>query len=69
VSDYVLHPDAEADLDEIWEFIANNILDTSDQVIADSFEAIATLAVSPSQGPRRPDLTTAQLLSWRVHDF
>jgi toxin ParE1/3/4 len=69
VSDYALHPDAADDIDDIWEFVANESLDAADHVVTDIFEAIATLAVSPGQGHRRPDLTTAPLLFWRVHDF
>ena len=35
MSGYALHPDAFADLDEIWDYIAADNLDAADRVIAD----------------------------------
>ena len=61
MSDYVLHPDAFADLDDIWEYIAEDNLDAADRVLADIHAVLRTLAASPHIGHRRPDLTARPL--------
>jgi plasmid stabilization system protein ParE len=61
MSDYVLHPDAFADLDEIWEYIAEDTLEAADRVLADIHAVLRTLAASPHIGHRRPDLTARPL--------
>ena len=61
MSGYALHPDAFADLDEIWEYIAQNNVDAADRVLADIHSTLTTLAESPQIGHRRPDLTTRPL--------
>ena len=61
MSGYAFHPDAFADLDEIWEYIAQNNLDAADRVLADIQSTLTTLAGSPQIGHRRPDLTTGPL--------
>jgi plasmid stabilization system protein ParE len=58
MSGYAFHPDAFADLDEIWEYIAQDNVDAADRVLADIHSTRTTLAGSPQIGHRRPDLTT-----------
>jgi len=55
------HPDAFADLDEIWEYIANDNIDAADRVVADIHSTLTLLSGSPQIGHRRPDLTTRPL--------
>jgi plasmid stabilization system protein ParE len=43
---YAFHPDAFADLDEIWEYIAQNNVDAADRVLADIHSTLTTLAGS-----------------------
>ena len=69
MSDYALHPEALADIDEIWEYIARDSLDAADRAVETIFETIARLAASPQQGHPRPDLTSAPLLFWRVYSY
>jgi antitoxin ParD1/3/4/toxin ParE1/3/4 len=69
VSDYALHPEALADIDEIWEYIASDSLDAADRASETIFENIARLAATPQQGHPRPDLTSAPLLFWRVYSY
>ena len=38
MSGYAFHPDAFADLDEIWEYIAQDNVDAADRVLADPFD-------------------------------
>jgi plasmid stabilization system protein ParE len=55
---FVLHPDAYADLDEIWEFIADFSEEAADRVREEIYEAIKRLVSFPNQGHRRPDLSS-----------
>jgi plasmid stabilization system protein ParE len=54
MSGYVLHPEALLDLDEIWEFIAQDDIDAADRVLADFLDTIRALVHFPQQGTRRP---------------
>jgi plasmid stabilization system protein ParE len=58
MSGYAFHPDAFADLDEIWEYIAEDNIDAADRVLADIHAVFRTLAASPHIGQRRPDRST-----------
>jgi len=68
MSGYALHPEAFADIDEIWEYIADNNIDAADRVVADIFAALRTLVASPHIGHRRPDLTARPLRFHVVRD-
>lgn len=68
MSGYAFHPEAYADLDEIWEYIAENSIDAADRVVADIHSTLTTLALSPQIGHRRPDLTLRPLRFHPVHD-
>jgi hypothetical protein len=46
---YALHPDAFADLDEIWDYIAQDNIDAADRVLAGSV---------PPSAPLRPHRTS-----------
>ena len=61
MSGYAFHPDAFGDLNEIWEFIAQDNIDAADRVLADIHSTLTMFAGSPQIGNRRPDLTTRPL--------
>ena len=67
MSAFALHPEAYADLDEIWEYIADDNLAAADRVLEEIFRTIRSLADFPHQGHKRPDLTSRPLLfhAWR----
>lgn len=69
MSGYILHPQAYADLDEIWEFIAEDSLDGADRVREEIYQAIRALVPFPHQGHRRTDLTSRPLRFRRVRDY
>jgi plasmid stabilization system protein ParE len=69
MSGYAFHPDAFSDLDEIWEYIAQNNVDAADRVLADIHSTLATLAGSPQVGHRRPDLTMRPLRFHVVREY
>jgi plasmid stabilization system protein ParE len=68
MSGYVFHPEASTDLDEIWEYIAEDNIDAVDGILADVYSTLTTLAASPHIGHRRPDLTTRPLRFHVVRD-
>jgi toxin ParE1/3/4 len=69
MSGFVLHPDALADLDEIWEFIAADNLSAADGVLEEIYEAIRALVPFPQVGHARTDLTSRPLRFHSVRDF
>lgn len=69
MTEYAFHPEAFADLDEIWEYIAEDNIDAADRVITEVFEAIRKLVPFPERGHRRPDLTSRPLRFIRVYDY
>ncbi len=69
MSAFVLHPEAYADLDEIWEYIADDNLDAADRVLEEIFRTIRVLVAFPHQGHKRPDLTSRPLLFHSIRDY
>ncbi len=63
---YIVSPEAEGDLTEIWEYIAHDSIDAADRWIGRLREAIESLACSPGIGHKRPDLTDFPILFWPV---
>ena len=63
------HPEAEIDLNEIWDFIAEDSIDAADRVRDNIFAAIQDLAQTPNQGHRRSDLISRPLRFWRVYHY
>jgi plasmid stabilization system protein ParE len=61
MSGFVLHPQAYADLDEIWDYIASDNLDAADRIREEIYEAIQSLVPFPYVGHSRPDLTARPL--------
>jgi len=68
-SGYVLHPEADADLDDIWEYIAARNPEAADRVLQEIQDAIRTLVPLPHQGHKRPDLSSGPLRFQRVRDY
>ena len=66
---YDLHPEARADLDEIWEYMRADNLDAADRVIAEILSAIRALVPFPGQGHKRPDLTARPLRFILVREY
>jgi antitoxin ParD1/3/4/toxin ParE1/3/4 len=69
MNEFAFHPEAEVDLIEIWDFIAEDSVDAADRVRDDIFAAIRRLVRTPNQGHRRSDLTSRPLRFWRVYDY
>ena len=69
MSGFVLHPEALADLEEIWEFIAADNVSAAGRVLEEIYGAIRALVPFPQQGHRRSDLTGRPLRFTSVRDF
>jgi plasmid stabilization system protein ParE len=66
MKEYVLSTGADLDLDDIWEYIAQDNLAAADRWIGKLFEAFDKLARSPGMGHKRDDLTAYPILFWPV---
>jgi plasmid stabilization system protein ParE len=66
---HAFHPEAERDIDAIWEFIAADSLENADKVIENILARIESLAHFPHQGHQRPDLTSRPLRFITVHEY
>jgi plasmid stabilization system protein ParE len=69
MSNYALHPEAFADLADIWEFIAEDNIDAADRLIEEIFDTLRSLPAFPHQGRRRPELTSHPLRFVLVRDY
>jgi toxin ParE1/3/4 len=69
MSEFVLHPAAVGDLEEIWEYIAADNLDGADRVREEIYDAIQSLVPFPYVGHARPDLTSRPLRFQTVRDY
>ena len=58
---YDFHPEAEIDLEMIWEYVAEDNHDAADRVVDQIKATIEALVPFPRQGHRRPDLTSRPL--------
>jgi plasmid stabilization system protein ParE len=68
--DYVLSPQADTDLYEIWSYLVENADQrTADRVESECFQAFETLAKMPGIGHMRDDLTHHDLFFFTVHSY
>ncbi len=63
---YELSPEALADLQEIWLYIASDNPGAADILESEIYEACELLARNPRLGHKRPDLTDEPVLFWPV---
>ena len=66
---YRFHPEAETDLNEIWDYIAAENVDAADRVSDEIEKALENLVPFPNTGHRRTDLTSRPLSFVRVRDY
>jgi antitoxin ParD1/3/4/toxin ParE1/3/4 len=69
MSAYVLTEEAERDLIEIWDYIANQSVELADAVAAEIRAALDLLASSPGIGHRRQDVKDPRYRFWRANRF
>lgn len=66
---YYLTPLAAADVENIWDFVAQDSIDAAERVLDDIFRAMEALADMPGMGHVREDLANEALLVWPVHSY
>jgi plasmid stabilization system protein ParE len=69
MSAYDFHPEAEGDINAIWEYIAEQNPDAADGMIDKIIATIEALVPFPYQGHRRPDLTLRPLRFINVGNY
>ena len=63
---YSFHPDAFADLNEIWEYIAQDSVVAADRLLDDIENALNMLVSNPHAGHHRPDLSSRPLRCYLI---
>jgi plasmid stabilization system protein ParE len=66
---YLLGADAAIDLDDIWNYIANDDIDAADRWTGKLFDTFEALARMPGMGHTREDLTHQPVRFWPVGAF
>jgi plasmid stabilization system protein ParE len=69
MSGFVLHPNAYADLEEIWDYIAADNRNAAARVLEEIYRAVGALVRSPHIGHRRSDLSSQSLRFQPVRDL
>jgi toxin ParE1/3/4 len=69
MSEFVLHPDAVKDVDEIWEYISLDNFDAADRMREEIYDAIKSLVPFPHVGHGRADLTSRPLRFHTVREY
>ncbi len=65
MSAYILSEDADLDLDDIWEYIAQDSIDAADRWIGKLFDAFETVARAPRHRPSAKTLAAIRCCSFR----
>jgi plasmid stabilization system protein ParE len=69
MKEFVLHPEAYRDIEEIWHYIAADNLSAADRVVEEIYQNIRKLVPFPKQGHSRPELTASPLRFHAVRDY
>lgn len=69
MSKYRVSRGVEADLDEIWEFIATDNIAAADRLTSQLRQAFESIARAPGIGHSRKDLTTYPVLFFPVASY
>ena len=67
---FLLAPDAVQDLNDIWDYIADDNLEAADRFLRKLYDQILALAERPGMGHQREDLGDDRpLLFWPVGNY
>lgn len=67
---YVVSPEARADLDGIWDYIAERAgIDTAEEFIWKVHEMFSSLASSPAAGVSVPDLASGEVRKFPMGNY
>ena len=66
---YLVSPEANADIFEIWRWIAKDSVELADRVEAELHDMFEALARMPGQGHQRKDLTQRPVLFFPLYSY
>ena len=70
MSNFVLSPDADEDVFQIWAYLFGRAgLDLANRIESELYNTFEALARMPGQGHRRPDLTDAPVLFFALYQL
>jgi len=70
VTPYIVAPEAEDDLKQIWRYLLGEAgLAVANRIQGELVEAFESLADLPGKGHRRPDLTSRDVLFFSVYQY
>jgi plasmid stabilization system protein ParE len=69
MSQYILTEEAERDLNEIWEFVAQESVTSADLVAREIREGIELVAFAPGIGHQRRDVRDPRYRFWKANRF
>ena len=70
MNSYILSPEAEEDIFEIWSYLANEVnVDFANQIESKLFDDFDLLSRSPGLGHKRQDLTSIPVLFYRAFPY
>jgi toxin ParE1/3/4 len=69
MNSFVLTPLASRDLNEIWEYLAEENIDVADRMLSAIEQAIARLTEQPGIGHLREDLSDSRQRFFLVHSY
>jgi plasmid stabilization system protein ParE len=69
VRGYLVSPEANSDIFEIWRWIAKDSIELADRVEAELHDIFEALARMPGQGHQRKDLTQRPVLFFPLYSY
>lgn len=67
--EFILTPEAREDLQELWNYIADDSIDNADHVLERLHHAFGQLAQTPGLGHCREDLADSRHRFWNVYSY
>ena len=69
MNEYILTEEAERDLNEIWEYVAEQSITSADTVMREIREGIELVAFAPGSGHQRRDVRDQRYRFWKANRF
>jgi plasmid stabilization system protein ParE len=70
MSNFVLSPDADEDVFQIWAYLFRRAgQELADRIESELYNSFQSLARTPGLGHRRPDLTDAPVLFYALYQY
>jgi plasmid stabilization system protein ParE len=66
---FALTPQARADLVDIWNYIAEDSVESADRVLGRLYAAFTRLAETPGMGHHRADLADVRHRFWTIYSY